>query len=219
MTDRLPTLAEVEARYLALAGRRFADVLDASTLRTFQTDKGGSGRALEQLLGVPSGPRRRDLADGELKTFRCDADGFPLETVAITQISSIDGLLDLPPFAATAAYTKLRRVFFVGVWRPSRDPSSWRVPIAFRFEARAGSEWYERLDASYRVVLRKLLTRLAAGHGFATVSGPLLQMRVRDSRPYTPVFSERLGREVSNKRLGFYLTRRMLAECVTEARS
>ncbi len=213
------TLEAAESRFLELAGRSFADLVDEAALRRIPANKGGAGQLIETLLGVQSGPQKLDFVDGELKTYHCDPDGFPIETIAICRADDIDDMLMLPPFASSRAYAKLRRVLFVGVWRPDSDPGAWRIPIAFRLDARPGTEWFSRLEASYQTVLKQLHKRLVDGDNFTTMNGPLLQMRVRDSRPYSPVFSRRLNREVSNKRLGFYLKKRFITECVTEARA
>lgn len=214
-----PTLAQAERRFEELAGVPFARLLDERTLGRMQRNKGGSGHAIERLLGVPGGSAALDCADGELKTYRCDVDGFPVETVAVTRTTDVDVLLARRPFAATRLYRKLRRSLFLGVWKESDDPGEWRVAIAFRLDARPGTDWYDRLERSYDHVIEQLRRRLLDGGEFATVSAELLQMRVRDSRPYTPLRSRRLGRRVCDKGVGFYLQRAMIAECVAEARA
>ena len=215
----MPTFQQAEARFIGLVGVPLGALVAPGVLAEMRRDKGGSGRAIERLLGVSPSSNLLDFDDGELKTFHSDRDGFPLETVAVTRVQRVDPILGGRPFAATRLYKKLRRVLFVGVFRPDKDPGTWVVSAAFRFEGRAGTEWYERLERSYHDVTGQLRHRLIAGEDFATLSGSLLQMRVRDSRPYTPVYSERLGRQISNKGIGFYLRREMIAECVEEARA
>lgn len=218
MSDK-PRIAEAERRFEHIAGVPFGELLDAATLDGLSVDKGGGGRAIERLLGVTSGNAALDFADGELKTFRADPDGYPVETIALNGMSDLDPLLAAPPYAASPIHPKLRRAMFVGVWRGGSDPAAWRVVTAFRLDARPGTEWYRRLEASYEQVVRGLRERLLGGLEFATVSGELLQLRVRDSRPYTPIHSVRLGRQVSDKRVGFYLRKRMIRECVDQARA
>ena len=178
--------------------------------------KGTGGRALERLLGVVGDTRALDFRDGELKTLNCDRDGFPLESVAVTRVSNIDPLLERRPFAATRLYEKLRRVLMLGIWRGSEDPATWRIAMVIRFEGRAGTEWYERLDAAYEDVGAQLRALLGSGADFRTVSSAILQMRVRDSRPYRPMVSRRLGRQVSDKGVGWYLRPAMLSELVEQ---
>lgn len=219
MHDRKTTLADAERRFLEVAGVPFSELIDEATLGRMHRNKGGSGHAIERLLGVDAGNAALDFADGELKTFRADPDGYPMETVAVTRHQDIDPFLAGRAFPATRLYKKLRRALFVGVWRGSDEPGDWRVTFAFRLDARPGTEWFTRLNANYDAVIRQLRARILSGGTFATVSADLLQMRVRDHRPYTPIMSRRLGRLVSDKGVGFYLQRRMLAECVDQARA
>ena len=44
-----------------------------------------------------------------------------------------------------------------------------------------------------------LLRRFVDGGMFSTLNAPCLQMRVRDHRPYSPLYSDRFGRFVSDK--------------------
>lgn len=202
----------------ALAGRPFGTLLSNAEVRALRSNKGGTGAAIERVLGVPSGPMRRDLSDGELKSFHCDRDGYPLESVAICQIGAdIDAWLSLPRYVESSLHEKVQRLLLFGVCKTAPDPADWFVVLALELDARPGTYWYAELERSYRAVLAAYLRDVEAGAPFRTVNGPWLQLRVRDHRPYTPVWSERLQRTLSNKNIGFYFPRRTLVEWVDEA--
>lgn len=219
MSANRPSVSDVWQRLDAIAGQPFASLLDADELAAIPSgSKGGSGIAIERLLGVPSGSERLDLADGELKSFRCDRDGDPLESVAVCQIGArIDDWLALPRFDDTPVFEKLARVVLFGVCKESATPADWCVVLAIDLDARPGRYWFAELEESYRRVMAAWMRDLAAGAPFRTVTDTALQLRVRDSRPYTPVWSERLGREVADKNIGFYLTRAFVRRLVQEA--
>lgn len=184
-----------------------------------EVNKGGAGQAIERLLGVASGGRGRDFSDGELKTFRCDVDGYPLESVGLLQFGArFDDLMDCEPFELTALYHKLQRLLLMGVYKdgPAKD---WRVTSAMRVVTTPESDWFTALERSYRDVLKRVLIELTAGRELSTITAEFLQIRVHDSRPYRPVFSVRLQRQVANKQLGFYFPRSTVIRLVDEYRA
>lgn len=216
MSD-LPTVQQAQERLQDLAGVPFGDLLGDDELAGLRRNKGGSGQALERLLGVPTDAARCDLADGELKTVRCDRDGYPRESVAVLQVGRwLDDLLGLPRFDATPLADKLRRVLLVGICKDEDDPATWRVALVLDLDAAPGTELRERYQQSYQRLAVLLLRRLVDGGVFSTLNAPCLQMRVRDHRPYTPLYSDRFGRFVCDKNIGFYLRRDFVAGCVDE---
>ncbi|MFT4702945.1 MAG: DNA mismatch repair protein MutH [Bradymonadia bacterium] len=201
-----------------LAGRPFGDLLPQATLQSMHLNKGGAGLAIESLLGIPAGSRLTDYVDGELKTYRADRDGFPMETVAITQIGSdVDRYLDMPRFVDTPLHEKVRHTALLGVYRDSDDPADWQIALAMELDASEGSYWFDRLERSYNDLLAQLLEWLREPAPFHTMNAQWLQIRVRDSKPYTPLVSERLGRELWNKKLGFYFQRQFVRALVEES--
>lgn len=213
------TVSAAMARLAPLVGCRFGTLLDPLTLAAMTVNKGGTGRSVERLIGMKAGASGRDFVDGELKTYRSDADGFPNESVAVLQFGPrFDEYLSCPPFATTSLHRRLSRLLMVGVFKDG-PPADWRIQTVFRVESEPGTEWFARLDSSYRSILRELLERVRAGTLISTISAQHLQIRVHDARPYRPVESARLGRRVASKQLGFYLMRSAVAEMVDEVLS
>ncbi len=214
----LPTVQQARDALDDLAGIPFGELLSADVLDGLRRNKGGSGQAIERLLGVPVDAARCDLADGELKTVRCDRDGYPLESVAVLQVGRwIDDLLGLPRFDATPLADKLRHVLLAGICKDADDPATWRVALVLDLDAGPGTELRRRYEQSYQRLAVLLLRRFVDGGMFSTLNAPCLQMRVRDHRPYSPLYSDRFARIVSDKNIGFYLRRDFVAACVDEA--
>ncbi len=180
-------------------------------------DKGGAGRAVEAVLGIDPGHRLLDFDDGELKTYRADRDGNPRETVCIHQLGDdFDDLLRGARFARTRLYRKIRNVVLVGVDKEDQDPADWRVVLVHHLRLPPEGYWTFHLERSFVDVREELRRRMERREVFTTVSSDYLQLRVKDGRPYRPLFSRHLGRHVSNKQVGWYFTRRLLRELIAE---
>ncbi|MFT6398105.1 MAG: DNA mismatch repair protein MutH [Bradymonadia bacterium] len=211
-----PSLAEAHANSAGLVGCRFGELFPSAVIGAMQVNKGGAGQAIERLLGVASGGRGRDFRDGELKTFRCDVDGYPIESIGLLQFGArFDKLLDCEPFEETALFHKLQSLLMLGVYKDG-PAAQWKVTSAMRVVTSAESDWFAPIERSYREVVKRVLVELSAGRELSTITEDCLQIRVHDSRPYRPVFSERLQRQVANKQLGFYFPRATVIRMVDE---
>lgn len=88
-------------------------------------NKGKTGQLLELTIGLSLSNTTLDFEDGELKTNKCDHTGKPLETMFITQTSSIiDELLSNRKFKDTKLYKKIQRLLYVPISKEG-DPSMW----------------------------------------------------------------------------------------------
>ncbi len=217
MSADRPTFEEMRRRLSDVTGVPFGELLPRETLEGMRLNKGGAGAAVEALLGVKAGTRLTDFVDGELKTYRADRDGLPKESVAVLQLGpDIDRYMELPQFVETPLYRKIRRTALLGVYRDTVDPAEWQVVFTTELNATPGAYWHEQLERSYIDLLRQLLNWLHFGGDFHTINAEHLQIRVRDSRPYTPLFSARLGRRLCDKKLGFYFRRDFVRGLVEE---
>lgn len=91
-------LKEAQKRILELCNIPFSKMFNEDDFATIIRNKGKTGQLLELALGKKLDSFNIDFEDGELKSNKCDATGKPLETVFITQISSvIDELLQEKP--------------------------------------------------------------------------------------------------------------------------
>ena len=82
------TLMEANTHFCSIANIPFNQLFEPETMANITKDKGRAGKLLERALGLANTNSNIDFEDGELKTNKCDANGYPKETVAITQISS-----------------------------------------------------------------------------------------------------------------------------------
>lgn len=195
-------------------------------------DKGFAGKFLESALGIePSRGDGPDLPDGDLKTYACRADGSPLYPVQLLQIgsSNVDELIHPAalPFDASRIHRKTQRILFIGLHHDeSRDQRESRIVVRALLDARPGTYWYGQLEASYGNVVRLFNESLQLGrdamgeavtlrHG--QLAGKWLHIRGKDSQPYTPIFSELLVEEVSDRQLGFYFEQELVIEALRGA--
>ena len=108
------TLMEANVHFLSIANVPFKQLFEADTMAGIVRDKGRAGKLLERALGLANTNVNRDFEDGELKTNKCDANGKPRETVAITQISShIDDLIAAVPFEESWLYEKISNMLYI----------------------------------------------------------------------------------------------------------
>jgi DNA mismatch repair protein MutH len=195
-------------------------------------DKGFAGKFLESALGIPpGGGDGPDLPDGDLKTYACRPDGSPLYPVQVLQIGStnVDELI-LPgalPFSDSRVHRKTRRILLVGIHHGDPDDQrSSEIVVRALVDARPGTYWYGQLEASYDNVLRLFNESIRVGreamgaqstvrHG--QLAGRWLHIRGKDSQPYTPVFSDFLDDEVSDRQLGFYFEQEFVVESLRGA--
>ena len=78
-------------------------------------NKGKVGQFIKKLIGLKNTNALTDFSDGELKTNKADADGAPLETMFISQISSnFDQLVrDQISFEDSWIYQKIKNLLYV----------------------------------------------------------------------------------------------------------
>ena len=217
-SNNLLTVSEVLPALESIAGRRFGDFMEPSRLAALRgggnINKGMVGQVLEQVLGVGNSTRTLDLADGELKTHKSTPAGVPMETVAVTMVSTIiDELFDHRPFSETRVYKKLNRTIFVPAYRDrSAAPEDWMFlrPVFVDLDDPKWSGVKAILHDDYDRICRHTQACFNTGdkmlHG-TPAPKRLLQIRTKDSAPYSPIYSNRVGRYVSNKNYAFYLTK------------
>ena len=118
-------LYEANAHFNSIANVPFGTLFSADEMNGIIRNKGRSGQLLEKALGLANTNVNRDFEDGELKTNKCNAKGKPLETIAITQISShIEDLIAAVPFESTWLYEKISNMLYIPVCKDG-DPQNW----------------------------------------------------------------------------------------------
>lgn len=201
-------LEEANEKLNYLSGRPFKELFSSDQIDDIIVNKGRTGQLLELALGMGLSSSNLDFEDGELKTNKCDSLGRPLETVFITQILSvIDDLINKKPFEQTHLYEKIDNILYVPVCKEGA-PGNWRFLPSIHIDllkpqfASLRETWRQDYYSICNQLKRHIET---SPDGFIhTSNGTHIQVRSKDSKPYTPIFSHMYNRFVSNKNHAFY---------------
>lgn len=207
-------LKEAQEKIIQLCNIPFSEIFNETDFETIKRNKGKTGQLLELALGKKLDSFNIDFEDGELKSNKCDQNGTPLETVFITQISSvIDELLEEKKFEETYLYEKISNMLYVPVCKVG-DPHDWMFLDAIHIDL--SDDRFSSLLAIWRDDYYSICKQLKAhietsADGFIhTSNGRHIQIRSKDSKPYHPIYSSTYGRYVSNKNHAFYFQRQFV---------
>lgn len=207
-------LKEAQEKIIQLCNIPFSEIFNETDFETIKRNKGKTGQLLELALGKKLDSFNIDFEDGELKSNKCDQNGTPLETVFITQISSvIDELLEEKKFEGTHLYEKISNMLYVPVCKVG-DPHDWMFLDAIHIDL-SDERFSSLLDIwrdDYYSICKQLKAHIeTSGDGFIhTSNGRHIQIRSKDSKPYHPIYSSAYGRYVSNKNHAFYFQRQFV---------
>jgi DNA mismatch repair protein MutH len=186
----------------------FAYIMTKDQLQGITIAKGKSGQLLELALGLNNTSSTLDFEDGELKTNKCDSLGSPKETMYITQVSSIiDELLSFKNFYDTRLYKKIDNLLYVPINKEGK-PEEWCfLPYKhINLKDSKHKPLKERLENDYVSICRQLIEHIEkSSDGYIhTSNGDFIQIRSKDSKPYSPIYSKIYKKNVSNKNHAFY---------------
>lgn len=207
-------LKEAQKRILELCDIPFREIFNENDFETIIRNKGKTGQLLELALGKKLDSFNIDFEDGELKSNKCDANGKPLETVFITQISSvIDELLKEKAFEETHLYEKISNMLYVPVCKVG-DPHDWMFLDAIHIDLsdKRFSSLLNVWKEDYYSICKQLKCHIEnSSDGFIhTSNGTHIQVRSKDSKPYHPIYSSTYERYVSNKNHAFYFQKQFV---------
>lgn len=201
-------LIEAYQKINQFANIPFKEYLSQSQLedKMLKYNKGKTGQLLEKTIGLNLSNTTLDFEDGELKTNKCDKTGKPLETIFITQISSfVDELLSKQNFQNTKLYKKIKNILYVPI---SKDgpTSEWMylTPIHIDLSLSKYAELFKILEEDYNNICEELISQLSKSDTLHTASGRFIQIRTKDSKPYSSIYSELYDRIISDKNRAFY---------------
>lgn len=198
------TVVEVLPWLEALPGRPFSELAKAYGVSIDVREKGSAGMLLEAILGLAPSTITTDFKDAELKTNKSTPDGLPLETMYITQIAShIDDLLAHQSFDESWLAQKIERVVYVPVVKEG-PPESWYFLHHHDVYTGPGSSLRPQLRRDFDQICEGMNADIAATGKLGTRSGKYIQIRTKDRKPYTPIYSVKYGRHVSDKNFAFY---------------
>lgn len=212
-------LKDAQEQIRDICGIPFSELFNEDDFESIIRNKGKTGQLLELALGKTLDSANLDFEDGELKSNKCDATGKPLETVFITQISSvIDELVAEKPFEETHLYEKISNMLYVPVCKVGA-PHSWMFLDAIHIDLTKPEFSYllNIWKEDYYSICKQLKEHIETSKdGFIhTSNGRHIQVRSKDSKPYHPIYSKIYGREVSNKNHAFYFQKQFVYDVRT----
>lgn len=212
-------LAEAKKKIDELANIPFKNYLSPTQYNDIIKNKGKTGQILELTIGLQLSNTTLDFEDGELKTNKCDKYGKPKETMFITQASSmIDEILEIKPFETTKLYKKLQNILYVPISKDG-EPAQWMYLPCIQVDL-SQSKYHslvKQLEADYYTICNTMNNQLSASSTamLHTANGKYIQVRTKDSKPYHPIYSEKYGREISDKNRAFYFKKEFMKYIVS----
>lgn len=209
-------LVEAYNNIIKFANIPFKEYLSEDVIKDpmMKIAKGRTGQLLEITIGLNLSNTTLDFEDGELKTNKCDKNGKPKETMFITQTASIiDELLVSKEFKSTKLYAKLKHLLYVPISKDG-DTSEWMylTPVEVNLDLPKYYDLAVQLEKDYYDICNQMKEQLSVSTSATlhTVSGKFIQIRTKDSKPYTPIYSNVYEREVSDKNRAFYFKKEFM---------
>lgn len=209
-------LSEAEIKIQRLANIPFKDYLNPDVFKDamLKLNKEKTGQLLELTIGLQLSNTTLDFEDGELKTNKCNRFGVPLETMFITQTSSmIDELLSRKNFFQTKLYKKLQRILYVPISKDG-DTSEWMYLPCIQVDLSQPlyTELAKQLEEDYYNICDQLNSQLQVSSTATlhTANGKFIQIRTKDSKPYHAIYSNIYKREISDKNRAFYFKKEFM---------
>lgn len=199
-------LNEANVHFNSVANIPFKNLFSEEAMNDIIRNKGKAGQLLEKTLGLANTSSNLDFEDGEMKTNKCDSTGKPLETVAITQISShIDDLINAVPFEDTWMYKKISNMLYIPVCKEGTPENWFFLPsIHINLLSDEYKDIMVQLKKDYEYICAEIKKTCDNGEMLSTINGKYIQIRTKDSTPYHPIYSKIYNRNVSDKNRAFY---------------
>lgn len=207
-------LNEAKRRLDSIINVPFEEWMSPKQLEGIIRNKGKTGQLLEIALGLKNTPNKLDFEDGELKTNKCDKYGNPLETMFITQIlSTVDYLLYRKDFYGSRLYKKIDNLLYVPICKEGY-PEEWFF-LPYEHVNLNKNKYYDlkmQLEDDYYYICDQLIEQIEYGEdgNIHTSNGEFIQIRSKDSKPYSPIYSKKYGKYVSNKNHAFYFKKKFM---------
>ncbi len=209
-------LLEAKKAIDKLAYIPFKDYLQPAVFEDtmLKLNKGRTGQLLELTIGLQLSNTTLDFEDGELKTNKCDSTGKPLETMFITQISSIiDEILAGKDFYQSKLYKKLKHLLYVPISKDGPQ-SEWMYlsPIEVDLSVPKYETLAKQLELDYYSISEQFnqMLQVSPSSTLHTANGSFIQVRTKDSKPYRPIYSDIYNRNISDKNRAFYLKKEFM---------
>lgn len=214
-------LCDAKQRIDQLANIPFKEYLNPTVFEDamLKLNKGRTGQLLELTIGLNLSNTTLDFEDGELKTNKCDRSGNPLETMFITQTSSMmDEILSVKDFCQTKLYTKLQHLLYVPISKEGPQSDWMFLPcVEVDLSNPLYEELFHQLENDYYSICNQFNQMLQSSPTamLHTASGQFTQIRTKDSKPYHPIYSNIYHRNISDKNRAFYFKKEFMKYIVS----
>ncbi len=214
-------LCDAKQRIDQLANIPFKEYLNPTVFEDamLKLNKGRTGQLLELTIGLNLSNTTLDFEDGELKTNKCDRSGNPLETMFITQTSSMmDEILSVKDFRQTKLYTKLQHLLYVPISKEGPQSDWMFLPcVEVDLSNPLYEELFHQLENDYYSICNQFNQMLQSSPTamLHTASGQFIQIRTKDSKPYHPIYSNIYHRNISDKNRAFYFKKEFMKYIVS----
>lgn len=205
-----------------LYNKPFRELKLQADISSFTVNKGNTGQFLQALLKMPNNSKLTDFDNGELKTNKSKVNGMPEETMFITQISKdFDKLFFTDTSETNRLLTKIANLLYLPVVKEATDPNDWYFLPAHNINIAQNQDLFFQLKTDFNTIKEKVLYDLEHGDKFIhTSNGKYIQIRSKDAKrkngEYNPIYSEKLGRYVSNKNHAFYFKKEFMIDIQNE---
>ena len=201
-------LKEAEQIINQITNKSFGTLIqDENEFSDIVKNKGKAGQILERIiLHLNLSTKLQDFEDGELKTNKCDKNGNPLETIAITQIKSdIDNLINQQPFEESHLAQKIYNLLYVPIVREGDSHNQMFLDsINIDFYNDKYTTIWTQIKEDYQTICSKIKKDIETTGYISTSNGKFIQIRTKDSAPYHPIYTQIYQKEISNKNYAFY---------------
>lgn len=212
-------LEDVFSKLPALYGKTFKELKLQEDISGFTINKGNTGQFLQQLLDMPNNSNLTDFIDGELKTNKSHPNGMPRETMFITQISKDFDSLFFEEQETNRLLDKISNLLYLPVVKPTGSlPEDWYFLPARHIDSNQNLKLKEAYLQDFLDIKQQILEHLDnSKDGYIhTSNGKYIQIRSKDSKrkdgTYNPIYSDVLGRNVSNKNHAFYFQKSFMKD-------
>ena len=87
----------------------------------------------------------------------------------------------------------------------------WYFLPAYYLDLKDNDALKKILDDDFETIKAKVQAMMDTGDGMLhTANGKYMQIRTKDSKPYNPIYSKKLGRKVSDKGFAFYFKKEFM---------
>lgn len=204
-------IEEIKSLLNSLIGIPFANIFTPSEMAYIIKSKGRGTSIIELFLSrnYQQIPYNSELFNFDISIIKCNKLGHPLETIAICQISSIiDYWLCSEDFYSSNIFINLKNRLFIPICKEG-SPYEWYILplIHLNYNNSNCHKIFSQFELDYMNISHQLNDFIQHSNDrmIHTCNGMFIQIRSKDSVPYSPLYSTVYNRYISNKNHAAFL--------------